>query len=100
MFHHPDASSETKAENVLIFDMPHCTNIDGSAIQALTEIAEDHASKHNAVIIWEPLQVQGRDVIQYKLTLSGVLDAAGGNVSLACSLEEVLTILGSTGIPF
>lgn len=97
--HHLDSHSETKAETVLVFDMRHCTNIDGCAIQALTEIADHYASQDSRVIMWEPLQVQGRDDIQYKLTLSGVLESAGGNVSLASNLEEVLTILGAEGRP-
>ncbi|KAJ9615048.1 hypothetical protein H2200_001122 [Cladophialophora chaetospira] len=97
--HRPETRSERKLERVLIFDMRHCPNVDGCAVQNLTEIAEHYALKENRVIIWEPLRLQGRDNILHKLTLSRAMEAAGGNVSLVSSLDELLATLGVEGHP-
>ncbi|ETI25763.1 hypothetical protein G647_02537 [Cladophialophora carrionii CBS 160.54] len=86
----PAATEET----ALIFDMRHCTRIDGCAIQVLAEIAEEYTvEESNRIIIWEPLQLHGRDPIQHKLAQSGTLDLCGQNISFVTSLGEILTEL-------
>ncbi|OAP63225.1 SulP family sulfate permease [Fonsecaea erecta] len=107
--HSPIINNDTShqkrdTETVLIFDMRHCTSIDGCAVQALTEIIEHHhAVGGTQIIIWKPLQSHVGDDIQNKLTLSGGAAVSLGeedrNVSFITTLEEIRAIYyhGETG---
>ncbi|KIW65798.1 hypothetical protein PV04_08021 [Phialophora macrospora] len=97
--HRPNSPPLAIAETALIFDLRHCTKIDGCAIQVLTEISEEHTAEGNRIIIWEPLQLHGMDPIQHNLALSGALDMCGENISFVTSLREILTELGAEGHP-
>jgi MFS superfamily sulfate permease-like transporter len=97
--HHSTSETQANGVTVLIFDMRHCLSVDGCAVQALTEIAEQHASEETKIIIWEPLKMHGQDPIQVKLTLSGASDMAGGNIMFVSSMEEILTALDAEERP-
>ena len=83
-------------DKAIVFDMRHCTNIDGCAVQVLTEIVEHHTTEHTKIMVWEPLQLHGIDNIQTKLTLSGAVSLCGENMIFVSSLEEVLAALGES----
>lgn len=108
--HHPHhkAPSVTAA---LVFDMRACTNIDGCAIQVLTELAEHHhysedtddpATGMTRIVFWGPVHPQCKSNVLHKLTLSGALELCGGADSSFVSssgVEDLIAVLedGSKG---
>ncbi|KIW23545.1 uncharacterized protein PV07_11735 [Cladophialophora immunda] len=93
----PDHHQKSDAETVLIFDLRHCTGIDGCAVQALTEIIEQHAMEGTRMIIWHPLLAHVADDVQNKLTLSGAVSLGEHHLSFATTSEEIQALYGETG---
>ncbi|KAH0848410.1 putative sulfate transporter [Fonsecaea pedrosoi] len=85
-------------ETVLIFDMRHCTSIDGCAIQAVTEIIEHHAAKGTRIVVWKPLQSHVGDDMENKLALSGAASLAENNLIFATTLDEIRAVYGESGV--
>ena len=89
--------SSPNTEQVIIFDMRHCTIVDGCAVQVLAEIAEHHGPKSTKVLVWKPLQLSGTGNILYKLSLSGAVSSCGNNLTFVTSVEEIMAELGPAG---
>jgi MFS superfamily sulfate permease-like transporter len=91
---HADLESIAEADVALIFDIRHCTGVDGCAIQALTEIIEHYISRESTIVVWEQIQLDGTDQIQHKLALSNPLIPSLERVVFSTCLEEIFNALG------